>query len=95
MIDIDELEKMLRLHSGVFDDVATRQLPGWGASNFLIHEGDEPFEIAAEWRSGSGSCLDRDYATRALRTFHLLARAYIALREDIQRGECDGDRRYF
>ena len=102
-IDLEELEKILELHTGVFDDVATEQLSGWGGSSLLIHKTDKHFKmesqslkkIAAGWRSGSGSNSDRRYATHALRTWHLLAKAYIELREYVEREEYDQGRREF
>ena len=92
-LDSQELQEMLELYSGVFNDVATEQLPGWGASNFLTHVGYEQpgrgmgFRIVAEWRSGSGNTYDHDYATYALRTWHRLAREVLELREAIERDE--------
>lgn len=92
-IDTKILQEMLELHSGIFNDVATEQLPGWGASNFLTHEKYEQpgrgmgFRIVAEWRSGSGGMYDQDYATYALRTWHLLAKEVLRLREVIERDE--------
>lgn len=85
-----DLRDALEYHSGVFDDVSTKQLDGWGASNFLVHARYEQpnrgngFKIVAEWRSGSGSMYDRNYATHALRTWHLLAKEVLELRKKLE-----------
>ena len=78
---------MVEFHSGVFDDVVTTQIKGWGASNFLVHDNDTHFTIVAEFRGGSGSMFDRDYAANALRTWHLLAREVLKLRDESQEAE--------
>jgi len=78
------------VYSGVFDDVATAQLKGFGASNFLVHENETSFQVVAEWRSGSGNIFDRDYGAHALRTWHLLARDILRLREQLRRKTDDG-----
>ena len=78
----ESLDAMVQFHSGVFDDVVSSQLDGWGASDFLVHS--DPiltyFTIVAEFRSGSGNMFDRQYAANALRTWHELAAEVICLR---------------
>lgn len=77
----ESLRAMTDFHSGVFDDVVSTQLPGWGASDFLVHGNETHFQIVAEFRGGSGSMFDRSYAANALRTWHELASEVVRLRE--------------
>lgn len=71
------------LWSGVFDDVVSTQMRGWGASNFLVHQKETHFQVVAEFRSGSGNMFDRYYAAHVLRTWHLLAAEVLRLREQL------------
>jgi hypothetical protein len=73
------ISAMRQFHSGVFDDVISTQLKGWGADNFLVHGNDTHFTIVAEFRSGNRH--DRSYAANALRTWHVLAEDVLRLRE--------------
>lgn len=81
------IRDVLEMYSGVFDDVCNTQLEGWGASNFLVHFSPKPFQIVAEFRSGSGSMYDCDYATHALRTWHILAAEVLELRERLEKSD--------
>lgn len=83
MISSKDIQQVLNRHSGVFDDVVSKQLEGWGASTFLVHSRETHFKIVAEWRSGSGSMHDSDYAAIALQTWHLLAEEVLELRQKL------------